>query len=41
MRVLLLLAAVVALASIGATSEDGYRRTCTLDKGCYEPPRDP
>ena len=37
MRALLVLAAV-ALASLGATCEDRYRRTCTLDKGCYEPP---
>ena len=37
MRALLLLA-VVALASLGATCEDGYRLTCTPDKGCYEPP---
>ncbi len=39
MRVLLLLV-VVAFASLGATCEDGYRLTCTPDKGCYEPPED-
>ncbi|MEM9173627.1 MAG: hypothetical protein AAGC67_00185 [Myxococcota bacterium] len=28
----------IGFASLGVTCEEGYRRTCTLDKGCYEPP---
>jgi len=37
MRAFLLLA-VVALVSLGATSEDGDRLTCTSNKVCFEPP---
>ena len=37
MRAFLLLA-VVAFASVGATSEDGDRLTCTSNEVCFEPP---